>query len=60
MSKVIDFEKNLPHKYSEVICICCMHRYWCVRPVGTLLIDLECELCGKGFIIETGEEIKDD
>jgi len=55
-----DFEAELPHKYSEVICIKCFHRYICVRPVGVLLKNLECETCGRGFIIETGEITKRD
>lgn len=62
MDEIIDFEaeleKNLPHKVSEVICVQCGKRVICVRPVGTLLKNLECSGCGRvGYIIETGEEI---
>lgn len=50
-------EEKTPHKVSEVICVKCYHRYICARPVNVLLKNLECEKCGAGFIIETGENI---
>ena len=55
--KVIEFEQNLSHKVSEVICLKCLNRWIAARPEDTLLKQLECSLCGKGFVIETGEEI---
>ncbi len=55
--KIINFEQNLPHKVSEVICLRCLNRWIAVRPEDTLLKQLECPLCGKGLVIETGEEI---
>jgi len=51
----VDFENEVPHKYSEVICVKCCHRWIAVRPVGTLLKHLECATCGPGFAVETGE-----
>lgn len=55
---VISIESNIPHKVSEVICIDCKYRWIAVRPVTTLLKDLECPQCGQqGYVIETGEEI---
>jgi hypothetical protein len=48
-------EEKTPHKVSEVICVKCYHRFISVRPVNVLLKNLECEKCGAGFIIETGE-----
>ena len=52
----VDFLNELPHKYSEVICVKCGHRWIAVRPAGTLLKSLECAGCEKtGFAIETGE-----
>ena len=63
MSDVIDFmerkEEEMPHKLSEVICVHCGKRWISVRPVGTLLKDLECENCGSGFVIETGEVMEE-
>lgn len=56
--KAVDFEAELPHKFSEVVCLKCLHRTISVRPIGVLLKNLECETCGPGFIIETGEEMK--
>ena len=41
---------------AEMICLMCLKRFIDVRPVGTLLKNLECPGCHKtGFIIETGE-----
>lgn len=48
-------DDNISHTVSEVICVKCFHRYICVRPSAVWLKDLECETCGKGFIIETGQ-----
>lgn len=57
MGDVIDIEANLPHAVSEVICVKCGHRWISVRHNTTLLKELECPNCGKGFVIETGQEI---
>lgn len=55
---IVDINENLLHKVSEVICINCKYRWLAVRPVDTLLKDLECPYCGmQGYVIETGEEI---
>jgi len=54
---VVDIEKNMPHKISEVVCLKCLRRWIAVMPEKTLLKSLEC-LCGdNGVIIETGENI---
>lgn len=54
-------EEHDPHKVSEVICVKCGKRWVAVRPVSTLLRDLECPECGEaGYAIETGEEIIDE
>ena len=54
----ISIEENIPHKVSEVICIDCKYRWIAVRPISTLLKDLECPKCGlQGYVIETGEQI---
>lgn len=56
--KIVDINENTPHKVSEVICVKCGYRWLAVRPVTTLLKDLECPQCSKqGFVIETGEVI---
>lgn len=57
---VEDFEARLPHKVSEVICVKCGKRWICVRPDTTLLKDLECERCGRGYVIETGERMEEE
>ena len=41
---------------AEMICLMCLKRFIDVRPVRTLLKNLECPGCHKiGYIIETGE-----
>ena len=57
VAKIIDIEKNQPHKVSEVICINCYHRWLAVRPSDVKLKDLECKCGLKGYVIETGEVI---
>ena len=57
--KLLEKEAILPHVYSEVICVKCFHRYICVRSESVLLKDLECESCGSGYIIETGQPMED-
>ena len=51
-------DDHRPHKVSEVICVKCGSRWLSVRPTETLLKQLECENCGQGFVIETGEIIE--
>ena len=53
--KVEAIEKNIPHKYSEVICWRCNYRLIATRPISVNLKDIECMSCGKGYVIETGE-----
>lgn len=57
MDNLIDFQDSLPHKVSVVICLKCYARWVSVRPEVTKLIDLECQNCGQGYVIETGELI---
>ena len=59
MGKVVDIGNNQPHKVSEVICVLCGERWISVRPKQTLLKDLECKNCPKGYVIETGETMED-
>jgi hypothetical protein len=61
MNEIHYIEENQPHRVSEVICINCKRRWIAVRPMATLLKDLECPQCGKqGYVIETGEIIDND
>lgn len=62
MCKIINvqdkIDEKLPHMVSEVICVRCCSRWISVRPVGTLLKDLECMNCRQaGAVIETGQEL---
>ena len=56
---IIPIEEAMPHRVSEVICVKCGKRWISVRPTVTLLKNLECPNCGKGFVINTGEELDD-
>lgn len=58
--KITDIEAITPHYTAEVICVKCLKRYMCVWPVGTLLKVLECEKCGPGYIIKTGQDIEEN
>lgn len=50
---------KIPYIISEVICCNCGNRWIAARPYGVLLRDIECAECGKGFVIETGEILRD-
>lgn len=60
MSKLIELDDYRPHKVSELICVRCGKRFIGCRPVGLKLKDIDCEDCGPGFIIETGEVFDDE
>lgn len=60
MADIIDFEANLPHVTHEVICVKCHHRYIAVAPASLWLKDYDCETCGPGFIIKTGQVLDGD
>lgn len=47
------------HIIAETICVKCGHRSIAVYQDGTLLKDLECEACGAGYIILTGENLNE-
>lgn len=53
------FPSAVPKKVSEVICVKCGKRWISVRPKDTLLKDIVCMNCGCGYVIETGEEMKE-
>ena len=60
-AKIVDMNENIPHRVSEVMCVKCTYRWLAVRPVATLLKDLECPQCGlQGYVIETGEIINEN
>ena len=45
------------YKVSEVICVRCGKRWTATRPKDIPLKWIECENCGQGFVIETGERM---
>ncbi len=57
---IIDIDKILPHRLAETICVKCYQRIISVWPDGVKLKDLECENCGNGYIILTGETIDEE
>ena len=52
---IVDIDSREPHAVSEVICVKCGARWISVRPEKVLLKELECENCGAGYVIETGQ-----
>lgn len=48
-----------PYLISEVICVNCKERWIAARPNGVPLKEIECPECGKGYVIETGEIIRE-
>lgn len=58
--KIVPIEAYTPHCVSEVICVNCKKRWIAVYPDGTWLKDLECENCGPGYVINTGQPIPDE
>lgn len=56
--KIRYIEERQPHKISEVICVKCGKRWLAARPEKTMLKELECPICGAGYVIETGEELR--
>ena len=48
-----------PYLISEVMCWNCGNRWIAARPYGVMLKDIECAECGRGFVFETGEIIRD-
>ena len=60
MGKVIDFEVNMEHEVSELICLKCLHRWIGVYPSATLLKDIECKCGAVGYVIKTGQTLEDE
>jgi hypothetical protein len=57
----LEYEENIPHEVSEVMCINCKKRWIAVRPTITLLKDIDCPGCNQtGYVIETGQKINED
>jgi len=56
-TKILKIDERRPHVVSELICVKCFKRWVGVRPEGVFLRDLECENCGAGYAIETGERV---
>lgn len=58
--KIYEFESNLPHEVSELICLKCFSRWIGVYPIITKLKDIECKCGAVGFVIKTGQTIEDE
>lgn len=60
MDTISEIESSLPHEVAELICLKCLHRWIGVYPQMTLLKDIECK-CGEiGYVIKTGQTLKDE
>ena len=56
---IMYFEDNLPHEISELICLKCYNRWIGVYPENLSLKDIECKCGAMGFVIKTGQTIKE-
>lgn len=54
---VVNIDEMRPHVVQEVICIQCCCRWIATAPVDLLLKNYECELCGHGYVIKTGQDL---
>lgn len=59
VSYIEDYRKE-PHVVQEVICVKCCTRWIAVAPKTLLLKNYECNNCGKGYVIKTGQEINNN
>jgi hypothetical protein len=57
--KYVPVKDFMPQYAAEVICIKCRKRWIAIYPKGTWLKDLECENCGPGYVIKTGQPLPD-
>ena len=60
MGDIVDFNALHPYIVAEVMCAKCLKRWLAVYPADTLLKDLECENCGAGYVIKTGQDFEED
>ena len=57
---VVDLNAFKPHVVCELICVRCVKRWISVRPVGTLLKNMECPHClAIGGVIMTGQPLEE-
>lgn len=60
MGDIVDYEKNMSHEVTELICLKCLHRWIGVYPQSVLLKEIECK-CGQvGYVIKTGQTLESD
>jgi hypothetical protein len=60
MGNITDIQVKMPHEVAELVCLKCLHRWIGVYPENVLLKEIECT-CGKrGFVIKTGQLLKDE
>jgi len=56
---IIPIEEGMEHIVAETICVKCWERGIAVYPEFVHLKDLECENCGPGYVILTGENLNE-
>ena len=57
---VINIDDKRPHEVAELMCVKCFHRYIGMYLETTPLKHLKCPNCGRGFIIKTGQTLKEE
>ncbi len=55
MTNIFNIDDYIHHVVSELICIKCGKRIISCRPRELFLKKIECEKCGSGYMIETGQ-----
>ena len=53
--EIVDIHKNAPHDAIEAMCVRCHHRWVAVFPNSTMLKELDCDNCGPGYVVNTGQ-----
>ena len=53
-------EEKLPHEVAELICLNCRERWIGVYPSEVALKDIECKCGAIGYVIKTGQTLKEN
>jgi len=57
MAEIFYIENFIPHHPFEAMCVKCFSRWIAVVPDETILKTVECENCGPGYVVDTGQYI---
>lgn len=60
MSQIVDISAHEEHEVAELICLKCLSRWIGVYPTANLLKDMECTCGAVGYIIKTGQSLREE